>query len=393
MKKKLHPKITRENISLIGAIALALSLSSVGLLQETQAIAQDASQDRLDIVYPEVDPFLGEALQEGEIESATQIAEIIGATLLKRYPPGHVKRDAHTKSHGCVKAEFSVLENLTQDLAKGVFIPGKTYPAWIRYSNGKANPFRADIKGDGRGMAIKLLGVDGETLLERDKMSGTQDFVMMSTPVFFINDPEDYLSLMKLFTSDSKIKQKLQPLLTAFSIGIKSTKLAAQMTGKKIDHPLKTRYWSSVPYQLGTGTERVAIKFSARPCTAHTEVIPEEPDDNFLRDAMQKTLSEESACMDFLVQPRTRSAMSVEDSQTEWLEEEAPFYKVATITIPQQTFDTPEQNAFCENLSFTPWHALPEHRPLGSVNRLRKVIYAHISRTRREANSVSLQEP
>ena len=97
--------------------------------------------------------------------------------------------------------------------------------------------------------------------------------------------------------------------------------------------------------------------------------------------------------MDFLVQPRTRSAMSVEDSRTEWLEEEAPFYKVATITIPQQTFDTPEQNAFCENLSFTPWHALPEHRPLGSVNRLRKVIYAHISRTRREANSVSLQEP
>ena len=78
---------------------------------------------------------------------------------------------------------------------------------------------------------------------------------------------------------------------------------------------------------------------------------------------------------------------------TEWLEEEAPFYKVATITIPEQTFDTLEQNEFCENLSFTPWHALPEHRPLGSVNRLRKVIYAHISRTRREANSVSTQEP
>ena len=83
----------------------------------------------------------------------------------------------------------------------------------------------------------------------------------------------------------------------------------------------------------------------------------------------------------------------MEDTRTEWSEEEAPFYKVATITIPKQIFDTPEQNEFCENLSFTPWHALPEHRPLGSVNRMRKVIYGHISRMRREANGVSLQEP
>ena len=392
MKINLNPTKNWVGVGLMGAIAFTMNMVSVNFF-EASAIAQDAAPARLDVVYPEVDPFLGEKLQEGEIESATQIAEIIGATLLSRYPPGHVKRDAHTKSHGCVKAEFSVEKNLEADLAKGVFIPGKTYPAWIRYSNGKANPARADIKGDGRGMAIKLLGIEGETLLERDKMAGTQDFVMMSTPVFFVDDPEDYLSLMKLFTSDSKIKQKLKPLLTAFSIGIKSTKLAAQMTGKKIEHPLKTRYWSTVPYQLGVGSSRIAIKFSARPCMPHTEVIPEEPDDNFLRHAMQETLSAGSACMEFLVQPRTRSSMSVEDSRTEWLEEEAPFYKVATITIPEQTFDTLEQNEFCENLSFTPWHALPEHRPLGSVNRLRKVIYAHISRTRREANSVSTQEP
>ncbi|KCZ12231.1 catalase domain protein, partial [Acinetobacter baumannii 42057_5] len=48
----------------------------------------------------------------------------------------------------------------------------------------------------------------------------------------------------------------------------------------------------------------------------------------------------------------------------EWKENEAPFYQVATIHIPKQSFDTPEQNQFCENLSFTPWHALPEHKPL-----------------------------
>ncbi len=97
--------------------------------------------------------------------------------------------------------------------------------------------------------------------------------------------------------------------------------------------------------------------------------------------------------MEFLVQPRTSNSLDVEDSMTEWKETQAPFYQVATIRIPQQVFDTPDQNAFCENLSFSPWHALPDHKPLGIVNRLRKVIYDQISRTRHEMNSTKRQEP
>ena len=78
---------------------------------------------------------------------------------------------------------------------------------------------------------------------------------------------------------------------------------------------------------------------------------------------------------------------------TEWKEAKAPFYKVAEIRIPQQTFDAADQNSFCENLSLSPWHALPEHKPLGSTNRMRKVIYEHISRVRHEMNSSERQEP
>ena len=84
--------------------------------------------------------------------------------------------------------------------------------------------------------------------------------------------------------------------------------------------------------------------------------------------------------------------MSVENSTIEWKEAQAPFYKVASILIPQQDFDTEEQNRFCENLSFTPWHALAEHRPLGVNNRLRKTIYERISRVRHEMNSAERHE-
>ena len=152
-----------------------------------------------------------------------------------------------------------------------------------------------------------------------------------------------------------------------------------------------------VPYQLGTGPDRQAIKFSARPfsdssCPVIQDTIPSDPNDNFLRQSLQNTLTNGHACMEFLVQPRTPS-MSVENSKDEWEESDAPFFKVATIQIPKQVFDTPRQNTFCENLSFNPWHSLPDHRPLGGVNRLRKAIYPIISDARHNLNAAPNEEP
>jgi len=64
---------------------------------------------------------------------------------------------------------------------------------------------------------------------------------------------------------------------------------------------------------------------------------------------------------------------------------------VATITIPRQNFDTKPRDTACELLSYSPWHALPDHKPLGAVNRMRKVIYEAISAFRRgKARDVSL---
>jgi hypothetical protein len=137
----------------------------------------------------------------------------------------------------------------------------------------------------------------------------------------------------------------------------------------------------------------MAVKYSAQPCDNKVDPLPKDPAHNYLRQNMKRTLQQGEACMNFLVQPRTSTALSVEDSMTEWPEATAPFYKVATIRIPQQEFDTPEQNQFCENLSFNPWHALPEHRPLGVTNRMRKVIYDHISLIRHTMNAVPRQEP
>ena len=48
-----------------------------------------------------------------------------------------------------------------------------------------------------------------------------------------------------------------------------------------------------------------------------------------------------------------------------------------------------EQNLACDNLSFNPWHSLPEHRPIGGINRLRKAVYETVSAYRHERNGAS----
>lgn len=334
---------------------------------------------------PQIDSELGEHLYPGEGALAEEIGAVIEQSLRKQYAPGAILRDAHPKAHGCVRAEFRVSSTLPDTLAHGVFVPGATYPAWIRFSNGAQDSTRPDVKGDARGMAIKLQDVPGVSLSSDANAEGAaQDFILISHPVFFANDPRRYLSVVTRVSSDRKAGKLLIP----FDLGLRGALIALKISRKKIGNPLHARYWSTVPYQLGVGADRQAVKYSVRPCTATTDQVPRRPGPNFLRDALRTTLQAGDACMEFLVQPRTSAAMSVEDAMTEWSEADAPFYSVATLHIPAQEFDTPERNAHCEKLAFNPWHALPEHRPLGITNRLRKVVYDRISRVRQESKGL-----
>jgi hypothetical protein len=85
--------------------------------------------------------------------------------------------------------------------------------------------------------------------------------------------------------------------------------------------------------------------------------------------------------------------MPVEDPLVRWDEVEAPFQPVAIIRIPRQDIGEDGREEIAENLSFTPWHSLPEHRPLGSNNRARLVIYEAISKFRHEMNEAPREEP
>jgi hypothetical protein len=81
---------------------------------------------------------------------------------------------------------------------------------------------------------------------------------------------------------------------------------------------------------------------------------------------------------DFMLQVRNdEGEMGIENASSLWDEDQFPFTKVAKISIiaPQVEIESDAEKAYCEALAFTPWHSLPEHQPIGSINRLRKDVY------------------
>jgi hypothetical protein len=306
-----------------------------------------------------------------------------------RGPAGAFVRESHPKHHGCVHAEFVVEPELPDDLRVGVFANAPAYPALIRFSNASGlrrdGTFRADGRPDVRGMAIKLMGVEGEKLLEEERHETTQDFLLISADALIATDLAAFVKVLGEFRVRTLLWFFLNPFdphLRELGIGIRSAKRHA--------NPLEIEYSSVVPFLLGDR----AVKYKARPVLETRARIPRRPSPNFLREAMQRQLATGGAVFDFLVQMQTDAyAMPIEDPSVVWDEALSPFRKVATIRIPTQRFDSPAQLETCENLSFTPWHSLPEHRPLGGLNRARKVVYQALSNLRHERNRVAPGEP
>ena len=126
-----------------------------------------------------------------------QIVQIVEENIRAEAKHGSAHRDVHFKAHGCVKAEFRVLP-LPDAMQIGIFAEARTYPAWVRYSNGSGK-VQDDSIGDGRGMAIKLMGIESS-------QSGTQDFVMINHPVFFVRNATDYIEFQKAVSQDALSK-------------------------------------------------------------------------------------------------------------------------------------------------------------------------------------------
>ncbi len=305
----------------------------------------------------------------------------------KLWKPGGFERGGNSKTHGIVRGEFSVHENIPAEMRHGIFAQPRTYRAWVRFS-GPGPYITPDIDDVGfMSISIKLLGVDGPKLMEEEKF--TIDWTGVCTPTFVTPDTKANAQLQLESLKNAQIFYFLN-----FHRPHVADLIMQSLWIKTQSSPFEAPYFSCVPYLLGEGQ---AMQYSVWPKSKRKTPIPRlpfRPPDDYLRDAMVASLAAGDVELDFRIQLQTDPhLMPIENNAVLWPERLSPRVSVATLRLPKQKFDSPAQLEFAKRLSYNPWHTIAEHRPLGNQSRARHRMYQHLSTLRHTMNSVPHYEP
>ena len=85
--------------------------------------------------------------------------------------------------------------------------------------------------------------------------------------------------------------------------------------------------------------------------------------------------------------------MPIEDAKVPWSTNASPYVPIATITYPAQNTDGEQRQEYGDNLTFNAARVVEVHRPLGSINRLKKEVDQASSKFRHEKNGKERVEP
>ena len=303
------------------------------------------------------------------------------------WKPGGVERGGNTKTHGIVRGEFVVHDNLPTQLRHGIYAEPRSYRAWVRFS-GPGPYITPDIEDVGfMSISIKLMGVPGPKLMDEEKF--TQDLFGVSTPTFVTPDTRANAQL--------QIESLKNAQFFYFVNFRRSHILDLIMQGlwtKTQSSPFEAPYFSCVPYLLGRGQAMQYSVWPKRKTRTPVPRLPLRPPDDYLRDAMVATLAREDVELDIRLQLQTDPhLMPIENNAVLWPERLSPRISAATLRIPRQTFHSQAQMEFAKRLSYNPWHSIPEHRPLGNQSRARRRMYYELSQLRHTMNAVPHYEP
>ncbi len=333
---------------------------------------------------------------QGLIDTMAGISE----TTLK--DTGCPLRSVHAKSHALVEGQLEVKGDLEPVLAQGLFAKPGRYPVVMRFSTIPGD-LLADSVSTPRGVALKVIGVEGERLpgSESDR---TQDFILVNGPAFGAPTPKAFLNNLKLLaaTTDKAegAKKALSGVTQALNAGVTAVTgqpsgLLATFGGQPETHILGDTFYSQTPFRFGD----YIAKFSLKPVSEELKALKDqhlkingEPD--ALREACNAFFGDKSGVWELQVQLRTDDeTMPIEDASKAWDEAESPYQTVGRITVsPQPAWTRERSKAVDDGLAFSVWHGLAAFRPLGGVNRTRQRTY-EAGKTFRNAHGDDISEP
>lgn len=290
---------------------------------------------------------------------------------------GTIRRGFHAKQHAALLAELRVVPDLPAHARHGIFAKSRSYPVWVRFSNGLSSP-HADALPDQRGLALKAIGAPSSLLGWPGPK--TQDFLLTNNPAFIARNATQFLAMAKFQLGQAGF---LETLTREF--GLREAKRIAGALARHV-RPLRSvaeeSYWTGAPHAFGPFAAKLKLEpVPVGPAGPRHIVRPD-----YLRGELRERLLAADIRFDlvaqFYVDP-TRTP--IEDATVVWKESDAPCVKLAELVVARRDLESLRaraEHAFGDKLSFTPWHAAADMRPLGNIMRLRRVAYEASARLR-----------
>jgi len=314
---------------------------------------------------------------------------------------GKLHRGTHAKGLTCTNAEFEVIDLAAANpdasaeeiarLGLGLYRLPRRYRVRARFANGRSER-QDDKKPDERSLSFSL-----------DLGNGArQDFSMNSAYMFPIPSLSAFnvvftMSLIKGIRAgkgtDQTKKYILSRLKNALGVHtlrrardvVRTMRNAYKVTRRKVESYRHTSYWSGTAFRHG---ERDAVKYIAVPSDG--EVLGDPPAEatiGYLQDDLRNWVNVEQkpVSFDFKLQFLDADHMHldgkkfpawqwVEDPTLNWDAAGAKEYLVGRLTIfPGSIEEDCDDPAIFPAFDVT-HNSLPEHKPLGRINRGRAVV-------------------
>jgi len=324
-----------------------------------------------------------EVIQPGEAEKIQEVSAQFNRFQMMNFNEHmHCLRGTHLKTQGCVMGKFIVHDNLPEYLAQGMFAKPGTYDVIMRYSSltPKIVPDNAPAP---RGIGMKIFGVEGDKIWGEDKK--TQDWTFNNYPVLELRDPQttyDIADALERNWNDlPKFAEEQSKRVDA--------DVATLGGGLPRQHMYAMPEYSQSAYRHGAYVAKYGVfpTGAAQLAAVDKEIASSDPINIISQETRAFHLAHKvtySFCAQML---QDLTEQPVDDIGIEWDPAKYPFEQLATLEFEPQDAWLPEFRTWWDDrITVNSWHGLKEHQPLGSTNRMRRVVYAESRKLRLRVN-------
>jgi hypothetical protein len=235
---------------------------------------------------------------------------------------------------------------------------------------------------------MKIFGVPGDKIWGTDK--NTQDFTFNNYPILELRDPQTTYDI-----ADS-LERNWNDLATFADEQSKRVDADVATMGGQLprQHMVAMPEYSQSAYRYG---EYVA-KFGVFPASQwqkdlEKSAIEESDPINIISQTLRKHHLTNKVTYTFCAQLlQNLEEQPVDDLGVEWDEKKYAFEPIATMEFEPQDSWLPEFRTWWDDrITVNSWHGLKVHQPLGSTNRMRRVVYAESRKLRLRVNGYKVR--